>query len=296
MVNRISKSIHANIKSLKDSKSTTAVIKNSSTIKKKALDKNLTPSKSEKIIPNENKSFKKPPMKKEINLESDDKSSNLNKTLPSKGVKKIKEFNKGGKEEKDNASKLKEDVASDSKGMKVYKLNSTMKDKSNIKLNDKDAKVKESKELKDKNESKDEKKNTDSKSVKNPKFVPKTPMSKKTKPEETEVDKSDTKSTKNNLKQIPKSGVKINEVVNNKKKFPIKQDNKSTKSKENENKVENKEHKESTVNNELAETGNNKNESNQDQNNNEKNQQTENVVAEISLNNNDLKNDGKYNN
>ena len=57
MVNRISKSIHANIKGLKDSKSTTAVIKNLSTIKKKALDKNLTPSKSEKIIPNENKSL-----------------------------------------------------------------------------------------------------------------------------------------------------------------------------------------------------------------------------------------------
>lgn len=181
IVNRISKSINANIKGLKDSKSTTAVVKNSSMAKKKLIDKNLTPSKSEKVIVNENKSFKKQPLKKEINLDSDDKNSNLNKTLPSKN-KKFSEFNKNKDE---NISKNKEDIASDSKGMKVYKLNTTMKEKSNMKLHDKEIKqknAKESKELKeqkDTKETKDDKKQSESKVVKNPKFVPKTPTTKK---------------------------------------------------------------------------------------------------------------------
>lgn len=223
IVNRISKSINANIKGLKDSKSTTAVVKNSSMAKKKLIDKNLTPSKSEKVIVNENKSFKKQPLKKEINLDSDDKNSNLNKTLPSKN-KKFSEFNKNKDE---NISKNKEDIASDSKGMKVYKLNTTMKEKSNMKLHDKEIKqknAKESKELKeqkDTKETKDDKKQSESKVVKNPKFVPKTPNTKKVKTDENEVDKSDTKSTKNNnSKHIPKSGIKSN--LNNKKEVNVK--------------------------------------------------------------------------
>lgn len=226
MVNRISKSINANIKGLKDSKSTTAVVKNSSMVKKKLIDKNLTPSKSEKVIVNENKSFKKQPLKKEINLESDDKNSNLNKTLPSK-TKKFNEFNKNKDE---NITKNKEDIASDSKGMKVYKLNTTMKEKSNMKLHDKEIKqknakeskeLKESKETKETKETKDDKKQTESKIVKNPKFVPKTPTTKKVKTDENEVDKSDTKSSKNNnSKNIPKSGIKPN--LNNKKEINVK--------------------------------------------------------------------------